>query len=465
LTSRYDLIVLGAGIAGLGIAAILSKEGNQKILVLDRYPKVGGRLMCYEDYPEKGWILDVGLHFIELGEKSSSHELNNRVCKRVDWAPFSETVEIWNGKKFINLAEMVPMNQEDKNTLKDLLQRIAAMNDEEIVAWDNRSLEEWLMENVSQPSIRELFTDIGMIMTTIPNATDMAAGEVLFIARDNLRGKRQLLQATYPIEGMKGLTRGLVEVVKECGGEIRLDCEVQEIVIHDNRAVGVRVPSKRHPYEKEYRMLETETIYADRIVCALPIYQLSKILDFNPESSPMPHWWVKRILDIQNEITGLVGYIIGLSEPVIHPKKKCFLSALKTRHTGLPFQGFAASNFSPHIAPHGKQLLYTDIVCEHSEVSDRFKRGKILNTMWEDIKEMFPGIETKVEWKIPYYVDGCDGLARKPGLVGNYKPWLRAPGIPNLFFAGDTYVGRGLATNGAARSAMLCADLILKTLK
>ena len=84
--------------------------------------------------------------------------------------------------------------------------------------------------------------------------------------------------------------------------------------------------------------------------------------------------------------------------------------------------------------------------------------------MWEDIREMFPGIDDKVEWKIPYFVDGCDGLARKPGLVGNFKPALTAPGIPNLFFAGDTYIGRGLAANGAARSAMHCADLILKPL-
>ena len=117
------------------------------------------------------------------------------------------------------------------------------------------------------------------------------------------------------------------------------------------------------------------------------------------------------------------------------------------------------------MAPEGKQILHTDIVCEHAEASDKFKRERILNLVWKDIKEMFPGIEKKVEWKIPYYVDGCDGLARKPGLVGNFKPGIQAPGIPNLYFAGDTYIGRGLATNGAALSAMKCADLILKEME
>jgi prolycopene isomerase len=463
--NRYDVIVVGAGIAGLGVAAILAKEGNQKVLVLDRFPMIGGRMMSYEGYPGKGWRTDIGLHFVELGEKASCTELNARVGKNVEWAPFSETVDIWNGEKFINVAELVPMTKDDKKAFAEMLAGIAKMTDGEIEAWDNRSLEEWLTENVPQPAVRELFTDLGMIMTTIPRAIDMAAGEVLYIARDNLRKTRQALCASYPIDGMEGITRGLAEVIRESGGEIRVNCDVQEVLIENGKALGVSIPSKKHPYQDEYRITEKEFLYAGRVVCALPIYKLSRIIDFNPETSPLPRWWRKRITDIQHEITGLVGFMIGLSGPVIDPGKRCFLTALKTKNAGFPFQAFAASNFSDRVAPPGKQLLHTDIVIEHSEASDKFKRERLLNLLWEDLKEMFPGIEDKVEWKLPYYVDGCDGLARQPGLVGNFKPALKAPGIPNLYFAGDTYLGRGLAINSAALSGMKCADLILKDLK
>jgi prolycopene isomerase len=107
-------------------------------------------------------------------------------------------------------------------------------------------------------------------------------------------------------------------------------------------------------------------------------------------------------------------------------------------------------------------LLHTDVVCEYPQASDPFERRRILDALWLDLLDMFPGIADAVEWKVPYYVAGCDGLARKPGLVGDFKPKLQAPGVDNLFFAGDTYVGRGLAMNGAALSAMQCADLILK---
>ena len=462
--NKYDVIVVGAGIAGLGVAAILSKEAGQKVLVLDRFPMFGGRMMSYEGYPAKGWRTEIGLHMVELGEKASCTELNARVGKKVEWAPFSQTVDIWNGKNFTNVAELVPMTKEDKKAFGEMLMGISKMTDAEIEIWDNRSLEEWLTENVPQAAVRELFTDLGMIMTTIPKAIDMAAGEVLYIARDNLRKTRQALQASYPIDGLEGITRGLVEVIKENGGEIRLNCDVQEVVIEGKKAVGVRIPSKKHLYQEEYRILETETVFADRVVCALPIYKLSYLIDFNPETSPLPRWWLKRITDIQHEITGLIGFMIGLSEPVVDPKKRCFLTALKTKHAGFPFQGFPASSFSDRIAPPGKQLLHTDIVCEHAEASDKFERERLLKLLWEDLKEMFPGIEKKVEWKLPYYVDGCDGLARQPGLVGNFKPGLKAPGIPNLYFAGDTYQGRGLAINSAALSGMKCADLILKEL-
>jgi len=462
---KYDVIIVGAGIAGLGLGAILSKEGKQKVLVLDRFPKVGGRMMSYEGYPGKGWRVDIGLHLVELGEKASCTELNERVGKKVVWGPFSETVDIWNGEKFMSVAELVPMSKEDKIAFRDLLGKIATLSEAEIEKWDNRSLEEWMHENVPQPAVRELLTDLGMIMTTIPNAIDMAGGEVLWIAKHNLLKVRQALQASYPIDGMDGITRGLAEVIKENGGEIRLNCDVQEIVVKDKKALGVKVPAQKHIYQEEYRMFETEFIAADRVVCALPIYKLSQLLDFNPKTSPLPRWWIKRIEDIQHEVTGLIGYIFGTKEPLVDPKKKVFYSALKLKHCGFPFQGCPVSNFSDAVAPAGKQLFHTDIVVEHEQASDKFERERLLALMWEDMKEMFPGLEEKLEWRLPYYVDGCDGLARQPGLVGNFKPALQAPGIPNLFFAGDTYIGRGLAINGAALSSMKCADLILKELK
>jgi len=310
MRDRYSTIVVGAGIAGLGVGAILAREAGQEVLVLDRFPRPGGRLMSFKDYPREGWTVDIGLHLIELGEKASCTELNNRVGKEVRWAPFSQSVELWDGQRFVDVAELVPMTDEDKAVFRGLLQRIAMMKDDEIESWDNRSLEEWLSDNIPQPTIRELFTDIGMIMTTIPRAIDMAAGEVLYIARENLQKTRQVLQASYPLDGMGGITGGLVEVLRENQGHIETNCEVREVVIEGGLATGVRISTQNGPYPEEYRLCETDLISADRVVCALPIYQLHNVLDFNPGTSPLPGWWLKRIVDIRHEITGLIRWWI-----------------------------------------------------------------------------------------------------------------------------------------------------------
>ncbi len=461
MKNDYDTVVIGAGIAGLGVAAVLAHEAGERVLVLDRFPRFGGRLMSFPDTPSEGWTVDVGLHMTELGDASSVHALNARVGVEVEWGPFSDTVEFYHEGRFVNIAEMVPMSADDRRAFGALLGRITAMNDEEISAWDDRSLADWLSANVESASVRDLFTDMGMIMTTIPDARDMSAGEVLYIARDNLRKKSQLLSSSYPIGGMEALTSGLVRVIEGAGGGVRLGTPVSEVCFRDGRAVAVRAArAGESPYPADYRMSPLEEIPVRRLVCALPIYQLPEIIDFAPATSPLPDWWRKRVTDVMHEITCLVGFLLGLRAPVTD--KLCFFSALRAKHTGLPFQAFPASNFDPSIAPEGKQLLHVDVVCEYREASDPFERRRILDGLRLDLAEMFPGIWDQVEWELPYYVAGCDGLARKPGLVGDYKPKLQAPGIENLFFAGDTYVGRGLAMNGAALSAMLCADIILK---
>jgi phytoene dehydrogenase-like protein len=459
---QYDTIIIGAGIAGLGVAAILAKEGRQKVLLLERHPQTGGRLMNFSDFPSPGWKLDVGLHFIELGPKSAASELGQRVGREIPWPVYSETVQFFQEGGWKSLAELVPMDKDERDFFRQIVGKIASLTDTEIEGWDNRSLEDWLERNIPQASLKELFRDMGMIMTTIPNSREMAAGECLFIARENLRKNKQVLASSYPKNGMAGLVTPLRQVLEENGGEIRLNCPAQEVIIKEGKVLGVKIPKAIPGYPEEFRIIETDFITAARAVCALPIYQLDNILDLNPETSSLPPWWIKRIQDIRHEVTGLVGYMIGLKEPITD--RLCFFTSLKTPHAGLPFQGLPASNFDPGVAPPGKQLLHTDVVCDYSMVRDKFQRLRLLDLMWQDVQEMFPGIEGRVEWKLPYYVAGCDGLARKPGLVGNFKPDVKAPGIENLYFAGDTYRGRGLATNAAARSAMLCADLILKGL-
>lgn len=458
MTEQYDAIVVGAGIAGLGAAAILQRAGMRTVC-LERDSKAGGRMQGFD--LEGGWRLDIGLHLAELGDASSSSELVRAVGKEVEWARFSDTVEIFRNGNWQTLQDIIVASPRDIEDIKNMMKAIATMDDTEIEANDLAGWYDWLEANSTSDVAKELFYINGMIMTTVPDPKEMSAGEILYISRENLRKKRNLLTAAYPRGGMLGIIDPLREAFEEAGGTLMLDTEVDSVLFDGDRIKGVSTKNRSlSPYPGWFYMDDLGAIEAPVVLCALPLWSLDRIIDVNPETSALPEWWIKRYKDLKYETTGLIGYTIALREPLYD--RPNFLSALKLKHTGMPFQAFVPSAFDPGVVPEGKSLLQTDCVVEVDHIFDPFELERLLDSMWKDIQEMFPGIDEKVEWKFTYKCVGCDGLARKPGQVGAFKPDVVAPGVEGLYFASDTFRGRGLALNSAALSGWNCAEKVLE---
>ncbi|MGH3495548.1 MAG: FAD-dependent oxidoreductase, partial [Sciscionella sp.] len=59
--SNYDVVVIGAGAAGLTAGALLAKEGK-RVVVLDRSPHLGGRALAV---PDEGFTVNLGGHLVE----------------------------------------------------------------------------------------------------------------------------------------------------------------------------------------------------------------------------------------------------------------------------------------------------------------------------------------------------------------------------------------------------------------
>ena len=57
----FDAIIVGAGVSGMGVAALLSKAGS-KVLLLERSPSVGGKLRSVEI---DGITFDIGPHALQ----------------------------------------------------------------------------------------------------------------------------------------------------------------------------------------------------------------------------------------------------------------------------------------------------------------------------------------------------------------------------------------------------------------
>jgi len=455
--SDYDAIVVGAGIAGLGVASQLQQSGK-KTLLLEMYPKAGGRMQSY-DLPG-GYKADIGLHMIEMGKKGYCHELGTRVGKEFEWAGFSVTLDLYENGAWHDMQTYIQLTEEEKTSFIELMMGIATLDEPDFKAWDNRSFDEWLEEKGMQGNLREVWENMSMIMTTIPDVREQSAGECLYIAREALAKGRAVLIAAYPKGGMAGIIDPMVDAFQELGGKLELGARVEQVVFEGNNVVGVKVARKgASPIAREWRFISSDLVTAPLVVLALPIWHLDKVLDFDRRYSPLPGWWLKRIEDIRGERTGLLGYIIATRRPLY--ERQVFMSVLSSPRTGLPLQAFTPTAFDPGVAPPDRYLLVTDNVAEPWELEDKFNLSRLMEQHWEDVKELYSFAEDEVEFALPYFTTGCDGLARKPGLTGDFKPDVQAPATGGLFFAGDTYLGRGLAIEGASRSAILCVERIL----
>lgn len=460
LSEKYDAIVVGAGIAGMGTAALLQKAG-MKTLCVEKDDRAGGRMQGYD--LEGGWRLDIGFHQVELGESSPAAELVRAAGREIEWANWVESGELYQDGRWRSAADMLlGAPPEQLEELKNTMKRLFKVSDEEIAANDLVSWGDWLDANGVSGITREFLENNGMIMTTVPRVYEMSAGEILYISRDNLAKRKNVLTAAYPKGGMRGVIDPLREAFEEAGGTLMLNAEVDSVLFDGRKVKGVAVRKKSlSPYTGWFYMDDLAAFEAPAVVCALPLWHLDAILDVNPETSVLPEWWTRRFGELKYETTGLIGYTVALTEPVYD--KPNVLSSIKMKHTGRPFQGMVPSAFDPGVAPAGKSLLQTDCVVEPGEILDKFELERLLDALWKDLEEMFPGIGDKVEWKFAYKCMGCDGLSRKPGSVGAFKPDIAAPGVRGLFFAGDCYRGRGLALNSAAQSGMRCAEKVLET--
>ena len=58
MSARYDIVVIGGGVAGLATGALLAMAGR-RVAVLEKGNQLGGRAYTYVD---KGFVLNYGAH-------------------------------------------------------------------------------------------------------------------------------------------------------------------------------------------------------------------------------------------------------------------------------------------------------------------------------------------------------------------------------------------------------------------
>lgn len=92
----YDLLVIGAGIAGAVTARKLAEEAGKKVLVIEKRPHIGGN--CYDEADEYGILIhNYGPHIFHTGME----EVYSYLSRFTDWYHFGHEVVAKVGERLI----------------------------------------------------------------------------------------------------------------------------------------------------------------------------------------------------------------------------------------------------------------------------------------------------------------------------------------------------------------------------
>lgn len=255
---RYDIIIIGAGIAGLATGCYARMNGYQAA-IFEMHDKPGG--MCTA-WKRKGYNIDGCIHnLVGTGAASKARMIWNelgafRDCQIID---FEEFVRIENeqGNAFTfyanidrlekHLKDLAPCDSEVIEDYCRAARRFAKMDILALPAgkpwqmikmlpyigllkkWMTISLKDF-SKRFKDPFLQQAFPSIQYDMPEIPTGTSLA-----------FLGGLHNRDLGCPSGGSLKFSQAIEKRFQELGGEIRYRAKVDKIIVEQNRAVGVRL--------------------------------------------------------------------------------------------------------------------------------------------------------------------------------------------------------------------------------
>ena len=511
-TQKFDTVIIGAGVAGLGAGALLAKDHGQRVLVLERAPFIGGRTLSFVGHGDK-----VVADGVEMDAKEFRRSLSYAHCYlgKCD-PPIGEIFErglldgrtfeagghglFWGNKsrvdclmKHLGVHHNLPLNEglgfikwegEDQPTEQFQVQKgkpypwmseegyAATMEQlggmshttfEDMAQLMNTPLQEWLLQRKMHPEAYHYIKVLAASQTAQAEPAMTPTGDFLGYMAIAGRIRMNLVSgsvATADEPGCIAIPQQFEKVVLANGGEVWRNTHVKEVLIENGRAVGVRIKADDNDYEGD------REIRADQIICTIPPKYIFSVL---PKEN-FPADYVKLLTEKfwgAGLLTGWYGMTkpqfpdVGIDEgsfvfmPGITDPEEGFIGVVDMVMCDFTAWG----NGTAKRGPAGKReyLFSTALTDEEMRNPDRVNRVIELCEDWA--KRTFPDWEESKEFSIWTPGPEAYGLWR-PG--GTDRPDVKSPHVEGLYFAGDQYGKRlwGGGVDGAALSAVMCVDTI-----
>jgi phytoene dehydrogenase-like protein len=442
--SRYDVVVIGAGPAGLSAGSLLAKEGR-RVCVVEASPWLGGRGVAV---PDEGFKVNVGGHLVE-DSGSGITKVFEHVGKELIHGSVSSDMVIWeDGWKSVR-----DLYSADKSELKKVIDVLMETPYEDLDDWDDRTLREWMLQHTRDDGVIALWEFITVLEAITENWWDHSASDNLYMRKMHYSEKRIGGYSFWPGQGWDAMFGDLRDALVENGGEIRLSTKASRVVIENGKVVGLAV---EQPHVLPNEIFEEELLEADAVISTLPVWSVLRVV---PEQQ-LPDWYVaqiKHLSKVEFRATWL-GVYLATREPIhaLHPKELAtWLHTPNLPHAGFFFNQTA---MDPTTSPDGTYLYVGGLDIPGEKVRDIPWMLRTQEQFERDLAIMYPGLEHAF-WRRRHLVHEPGlGVIQKPCLVGRFRPHWRAPNVEGLYFASDTFRSRGVGVDRAARAAITVVE-------
>ncbi|MFZ0976570.1 MAG: FAD-dependent oxidoreductase [Solirubrobacteraceae bacterium] len=442
---KYDVAVVGAGVAGLVTASLLAKEGKRVALV-EGHRYLGGRAMHHR---YRGHEIGLGSHLVEDPGDSLTRACDY-VGITVEHSERSDSMPFWDRTGWKPIQDFY--GGAARQGLKRCIEAVTQSEYSEFDTWDHASLREWMSQYTSDEGVFLVWEAISVLEQITFRWWEHSASENLYTRKLHYDKKRTAGYSFWPMGGWETLWKQMAEVFERNGGTVRTSEMVERVVIENAQVKGLELRNR------EDRSKPGEVIEADQVVVNAPVWDLNKLFDDDVLPWDLEQR-VKLLANNRNKACWL-GYWIAAKEPVIASSELEMASFFATPRTGMPGFTLNFTGYDPGISPPGEYLTCFGAAFDATEhYGDRRWYESTFDKLWLDIEEMLPAAKHAL-WKKPHVVTTY-GVICKPGLVGAVRPDTYVRGIEGLWLTGDTTRARGIGIDKAARSGITAAEAVL----
>lgn len=489
----YDVVVIGAGIGGLSVAALLAKAGKS-VLLAERHDRPGG---FAHGFKRRGFQFDSGVHLVSgCGSEgyrngSTIHKINRAAginpaaiflpiqsYARAVYPEFEVSLRSGEEAFIAGLAERFPG---EKDRLVDLIRLCRVLAEEAMLAeetmeqaktggvsptqvlsnllrYRRTSLATALNEFLVDPRLKSVCASLWPYLGLPPSKLSFLYWATMMAG--------YTYEGGYYCRGSFQLYADLLAAAVEAqGGEVLLNSSVRRIRVEQGRACGV--------------VLENgQVIRAEAVVSNIDARQTAEML-IGRENLPQGHWEaLAKLIPSASVFVAYVATDLPLAG-LAHAHENFFYESFDHEASYAQAAAGHANWFSatipsladPSLAPEGKHTLLLTALCPfHIGQSWRLAKAGFQQSLLEKAERQFPGLNDHLillESGSPRTLErytlnhqgAAYGFAPSPGQIGPNRPGVRGA-LPGLYHTGHwTRPGGGVA--GVSISAQLAAQAIL----